>query len=138
MIVRILFKVLLFFNKPNMSIIDKHVYTDGTVAWSYKYGSRQYTTVGKPPEEPPTGVFFTVQTAVSGGKDVTEEFKRYAGPKCNHMPDTGYIMYRRVPRFSVSFPGCMRLQFTFAREKGSSEHIQVTNIAGQESVFGAR
>lgn len=138
MIIQILFNLVTFFNKPNKHVISESTFTDGAVEWEYKYGSKVYRSVGKPPEEPPMGLFFTVQRAMAGGLDVTEEFKAYAGPKCNHVPDTGYILHRLVPRFRVSFPGRIRIELGLQKQKGESVEIRATNLIGQMSVFGAR
>lgn len=113
-------------------------YTDGTKVYEYVFGARRYLCVGDRPSPPPPGISFPVVKAETGGNDVTEVFKKYAGPKTNHVPDTGYIFFRRVPVVSVKSGRGLRLELKFGKEKGESKEIYVKNALGQASVFGAR
>lgn len=133
-----LFNLIMFFTRPTLKILKKTQYNDGTQAWDYTFGSKIYRSVGRYPEQPEMGICLPIVKATCDGQDITDEFIRFAGPKYNHVPDTGYILYRRVPTFRVSFPGCLRLQLSFTKDRGPSKDIKVLNIVGQESVFGAK
>lgn len=132
-----LLDVLCFFNRKNLTIVGSERFTDDSVMYHYKYGSRNYSSIGVVHGPPPSGVCLPVSKAMCDRQDITDRFVTFAGPKCNHVPDTGYMLYKRIPWFRISFPGRLRIEFTMAPHKGPSRPITVTNIIGQESVFGA-
>lgn len=139
MIKAVLFKlleVLVFFKKNNLQIVSTDEYTDGTKVYEYVYGTKRYLSVGAVPKSPPPGIFFPV-TATCEGKEVPE-FIKFAGPKMNHVPDTGYILFRRVPRLSFKVEHGLEFRLHWARQKGPSKDIIVKNIIGAQSVFGAK
>jgi len=134
-----LMRILVFFKTMNMKVLGRTEYSDGTRAWDYSFGSTVYRSIGVEPKEPPHGMFYPIVKAECEGRDVTKRFVRYSGPKCNHVPDTGYIFFRRVPRIKVSIRGFgLRIEFGLEREKGPSKTVHVTNMLGQTSVFGAK
>ena len=141
MIIRLFFNLLYFFNRRNLTIVGRERFTDGAWVYHYKYGSRNYSCLG-PPEEPPAGVFFTVSEARtwssdswSPDPDITERFKTFAGPKCNHVPATGYILHTRKWHLWVDFKNGIRVTLTRAPHKGPDVPIKVTNILGQTRVI---
>lgn len=142
MIKQIFFKVmriLVFFKTLNMKVVKTTEYSDGTRAWDYSFGSAVYRSVGAEPKEPPYGVFYPIIKAECEGQDVTKQFMRYAGPKCNHVPDTGFIFFKRIPTFKWSIKGGgLRLEIGLTKQKGPSKEVVVTNLLGQISVFGAK
>lgn len=132
-------RVLVFFKTMNMKVVKCTEYEDGTRAWDYSFGSTVYRSVGVEPVEPPTGMFYPIIRAECEGRDVTRKFVRYAGPKCNHIPDTGFIFFRRVPVIKFALRGSgVRIEFGLAKRKGPSKEVIVTNILGQVSAFGAK
>ena len=140
MIRRVFFNLVCFFNRKNLTVVGRERFTDGAWMYHYKYGSRNYSCLGLP-EEPPAGVFFTVSEARTwssdpGDQDVTERFKTFAGPKCNHVPATGYILHTRKWHWRLSFKNGIQVTLTRAPHKGPDVPINVTNILGQTTVHG--
>lgn len=134
-----LVRLFMVFKPNNMTVLRQIEYSDGTRAWDYSFGSTIYRSVGVEPSEPQMGMFFPVLQALCEGDDITSKFKRYAGPKCNHVPDTGYILSTLTPYIRLgTVRGKLRLQLGLAKKKGQSKDIVVTNILGQVSVFGAK
>jgi hypothetical protein len=133
-----LIEVVLFFKPKNLDVLSREDYLDGTVCTEYYYGTRSYKCIGIP-VSPPSGFFLPVKEATHDGKDITELFKEYAGPKCNHVPDTGYIFYRMKPHFNITLKrGGISFGFTLKKCKGESNTVIVKNILNQVSVFGAK
>jgi len=133
-----LLDLLVFFKKKNLQVTSVDEYTDGTMVYQYTFGAHRYYSVGATPEEPPMGLVFPLIRAESNGKDVTQLFKEYAGPKLNHVPDTGYIFFNRMPVVSLNFKRGIGIEIRWRRSKGPSTEIRATNVIGQVSVFGAK
>lgn len=129
--------VIIFFKPDDMTTKQRFMYTDGNECIEYFYGSKVYRTLGTP-SLPPSGFFLPIKEAVCDGKNITDLFKIYAGPKCNHVPDTGYIFKRRKPKFTVKIGPKLSFKFEIVYEKGPSKTIHVKNILNQTSAFGAR
>ena len=115
-------------------------YTDGTKYTVYRMSGTKYTCVGiKNPESTPPGFFMPIKEAICEGEVVTKTFKHFAGPKCIHVPDTGYIFRKPVMgvNFLFKWP---KLSLVVSRQykKGPSKIIKASNLLNQLSEYGAK
>lgn len=139
MIKELFFKLvdlILIFKKDG--ILHETEYTDGTKCTMYRMSGTTYTCVGQL-NKPQLGFFLPIKEAYCGDKNITKTFKHFAGPKCNHIPDTGYIF--RIPKIKFKidydYPG-IRLNLSRVYEKGDTKPIRTINIANQVSEYGAK
>ncbi len=113
-------------------------YTDGTKYTTYRKGGTKYTCVGDK-QTPRAGFYLPLKEATCEGQDVTKVFKHFAGPKCVHVPDTGYIFRQPKTKLLIqySWPG-FQIKLIRVFKKGESKKITTVNLINQVSEYGAK
>ncbi len=123
----------------NWYVVEIGEYTDKTPFTTYVYNGKLYTHVGE--DFPPRSVSFSlpIRSAYAGKKNVTKIVKKFTGPVGNQLPSTGYMFPRKRFKFFCSFHKYrLSLGVKQVFEKGEDIPIDVCNILGHWSVFGAK
>jgi hypothetical protein len=128
-----------FLKCENWHIIETDQFTDGTKITSYVYNGRLYTYIGD--DFPPRTTSFSlpIRSAHVGNKNITKLVKRFMGPVGGQLPESGYMFPKKKFKFFCSFHR-YRLSIGVKQIliKGEDVNIDVCNILGHWSVFGAR
>jgi hypothetical protein len=135
----------------SIKVIDTYMYNGLFQVITFFYNGKKYKYVGDEIiKKIQTGFFIPIQTATWNGNDVTEIVKPYAGPR--------HDFFGSEPRIDIMFHNCIKHVLVPRPIVTKSEHgirfgiefkrvrviipidgtLVITNILGQQSVFGAK